>query len=104
ALAFVTTKEDGSPGDVAAVAKAMQAFTKGNPLLVLKGGVLGDTILDADAAQALATLPTAAEIYARLAGAINSGARGLAGAISGVHRSIRYVLQDAIDAGAFDGD
>ena len=104
ALTFVTTKDDGSPGDVAAVAKAMQAFAKGNPLLVLKGGVLGDTILDAEAAKALATLPTAAEIYARLAGAVNSGARGLAGAISGVHRSIAYVLQAAIDAGAFAGD
>ncbi len=104
ALAFVTTKEDGTPGDVAAVAKALQAFTKGNPLLVLKGGLLGDTILDAEGAKALASLPTAAEIYARLAGAINSGARGLAGAISGVPRSIAYVLQAAIDAGAFAGD
>ena len=104
ALAFVTTKEDGTPGDVAAVAKALQAFTKGNPLLVLKGGLLGDAILDADGAKALASLPTAAEIYARLAGAIQSGARGLAGAISGVPRSIAYVLQAAIDAGAFAGD
>ncbi len=104
ALAFVTTKEDGTPGDVAAVAKALQAFTKGNPLLVLKGGILGDAILDANGAKALASLPTAAEIYARLAGAINSGARGLAGAISGVPRSIAYVLQAAIDAGAFAGD
>jgi large subunit ribosomal protein L10 len=104
ALAFVTTKADGTPGDVAAVAKALQTFTKGNPLLVLKGGILGDTILDANGAKALASLPTAAEIYARLAGAIQSGARGLAGAISGVPRSVAYVLQAAIDAGAFAGD
>jgi large subunit ribosomal protein L10 len=104
ALAFVTTKADGTPGDLAAVAKTVQDFAKTNPLLVLKGGVLGETVLDADGAKALASLPTASEVYARLAGAINSGARGLASAVSGVHRSIAYVLQAAIEAGAFEGD
>jgi large subunit ribosomal protein L10 len=104
ALAFVTAREDGTPGDVAAVAKAVQDFAKGNPLLVVKGGLLGEQVLDADGVKALASLPTAAEIYARLAGAIQAGARGVAGAVSGVSRSIAYVLQAAIDAGAFAGD
>lgn len=104
ALAFISTKADGTPGDIAAVAKAVTDFSKGNPLLVLKGGLLGSDVLDAAGAKALASLPTAAEIYARIAGGLNSGARGLAGAISGVHRSIAYVLQAAIDAGAFSGD
>jgi large subunit ribosomal protein L10 len=97
ALAFVS-------GDVASVAKAVTDFAKTNPLLVLKGGVLGDAILDAEGAKALASLPTAAEIYARLAGALNFGARGLASVVSGVHRSLALVLQAAIDAGAFAGD
>ena len=87
ALAFVSTKADGTPGDLAAVAKTVQDFAKTNPLLVVKGGVLGQTVLDADEAKALASLPTASEVYARLAGAINSGARGLASAVSGVHRA-----------------
>lgn len=104
ALAFVSTKADGTSGDIAAVAKALTDFAKGNPLLVIKGGVLGSDVLDAAGAKALASMPTAAEIYARIAGGLNSGARGLAGAISGVHRSIAYVLQAAIDAGAFSGD
>jgi large subunit ribosomal protein L10 len=102
ALAFVSSR-DGAPGDVAAVAKALTDFAKANPLLALKGGILGDAVLDAEGAKALASLPTAAEIYARLAGGLNAGARGLAGAISGVHRSLAYVLQAAIDAGAFSG-
>jgi large subunit ribosomal protein L10 len=104
ALAFVSTKADGTAGDIAAVAKAVTEFAKVNPLLVLKGGILGDVILDASEAKALASLPTAPEIYARLAGAINSGARGLATVVSGMHRSIAYVMQAAIDAGAFAGD
>ena len=103
ALAFVTAPEDGSAADVASVAKAITDFAKTNPLLVLKGGLLGDSVLDANAAKALASLPTASEIYARLAGAVNSGARGLATVISGVHRSLAYVLQAAIDKGVFEG-
>lgn len=104
ALAFISTKSDGTPGDIAAVAKAVQDFAKGQPLLVLKGGLLGDKVLDADGAKALASLPTAAEVYARLAGAVNGNARGLASVISGVHRSLAYVLQAAIDANVFEGD
>ena len=104
ALAFISKKADGTPGDIAAVAKAITDFSKGNPLLVLKGGVLGDAVLDAGGAKALASLPTAAEIYARLAGALNSGSRGLASVVSGVHRSIALVQQAAIAAGAFAGD
>jgi large subunit ribosomal protein L10 len=104
ALAFVSAKSDGSAGDIAAVAKAITEFAKVNPLLVLKGGLLGDVVLDAAGAKALASLPTAPEIYARLAGAINSGARGLATVVSGMHRSIAYAMQAAIDAGAFAGD
>lgn len=104
ALAFVSTKTDGSPGDIASVAKAVQDFSKGQPLLVLKGGLLGDKVLDSDGAKALASLPTASEVYARLAGAVNGNARGLASVISGVHRSLAYVLQAAIDAKVFEGD
>jgi large subunit ribosomal protein L10 len=91
-------------GDVAQVAKALRDFAKANPLLVIKGGALGKSPIDAAGAAALASMPTASEIYSRLAGAINSGARGTAGALHGVHRSLAYVLQAAIDAGAFAGE
>lgn len=104
AMAFVAAKPDGSPGDIATVAKAINDFAKSQPLLVLKGGLLGDTVLDVAGAKALASLPTADEVYARLAGAVNGNARGLASMISGVHRSLAYVLQAAIDANAFAGD
>lgn len=103
ALAFVSAKADGSPGDIATVAKAVTEFAKSQPLLVLKGGLLGDKVLDAEGAKALASLPTASEIYARLAGAVNGNARGLASVVSGVHRSLAYVLQACIDANVFSG-
>jgi len=104
ALAIISSRADGSSGDIAAVAKAIAEFTKGQPLLVTKGGILGDQVLDAVAAKALASLPTASEVYSRLAGSLNSGARGLAASVNGVHRSIALVLQACIDAGAFAGE
>lgn len=104
ALAFVSAKADGSPGDIATVAKAISDFAKAQPLLVLKGGLLGETVLDGAGAKALASLPTADEVYARLAGAVNGNARGLASVVSGIHRSLAYVLQAAIDANVFAGD
>jgi large subunit ribosomal protein L10 len=104
ALTFVTSRADGAPGDVATVAKAIRDFSEENPALVVKGGMLGDTLLDESGAKALASLPSAGELYSRLAGAVNGGARGLAGVVSGVHRSIAYVMQAAIDAGSFAGD
>ena len=54
AIAFITEKPDGSPGDAVDVAKALRDFAKTNPSLVVKGGVLGTKPLTADEAKALA--------------------------------------------------
>ena len=93
AMAFVAT-------DVGSAAKALTDFAKTQPLLVLKGGVMGGDVLDAGAVKELADLPTGPEIYSKLAGGIAGTARGLAAGIHGTHRSLAYVLQAAIDGGA----
>lgn len=97
AMAFVAS-------DVGSAAKALTEFAKGQPLLVLKGGVMGGDVLDADAVKVLSELPTGPEIYAQLAGGIAGTARGLAAGIHGTHRSLAYVLQAAIDGGVFADD
>src|SRR5947209_73464 len=51
ALAFVD-------GDAAAVAKALRDYSRGNPNLVVKGGILGTKALSADETRALAELPS----------------------------------------------
>ncbi|MBK6502433.1 MAG: 50S ribosomal protein L10 [Candidatus Microthrix sp.] len=61
AMAFVAT-------DVGSAAKALTDFAKTQPLLVLKGGVMGGDVLDAGAVKELADLPTGPEIYSKLAG------------------------------------
>jgi large subunit ribosomal protein L10 len=45
AIAFVTTRPDGTPGDAVTVAKALRDFARTNPNLVVKGGVLGEALL-----------------------------------------------------------
>ena len=97
AMAFVAS-------DVGSAAKALTEFAKGQPLLVLKGGVMGGDVLDDQAVKALADLPSGPEIYSKLAAGINGTARGLAAVVHGTHRSLAYVLQAAIDGGVFADD
>ena len=54
ALALVADRPDGTPGDAVLVAKALKVFAKGNPNLVVKGGRLGELMLDTEAVMALA--------------------------------------------------
>src|SRR5829696_6958718 len=55
AIAFVRDgdgADSGSAGDPVLVAKALRDFARGNPALVVKGGVMGENRLSADDAQA----------------------------------------------------
>ena len=58
ALTFVT-------GDSVAAAKALADLAKTNPLLVIRGGVLGTSPMSADDVKALASLPSREELLAR---------------------------------------
>src|SRR5437870_13879197 len=65
AIAFVD-------GDAAAVAKALRDYARTNPNLVVKGGVLGATVLTAADANALAELPSREVLLARFAGGLQA--------------------------------
>lgn len=54
--------------DSVGAAKALVDAAKGNPLLVIKGGMLGDAPMTADDVKALASLPSREELLAKLAG------------------------------------
>ena len=58
ALTFVTEDSVGA-------AKALVDQAKANPLLVIKGGMLGDSPMSADDVKALASLPSREELLAR---------------------------------------
>ena len=57
-------------GDVATVAKGLRDFAKANPLLVIKGGIMDGTVLDATEVKALADLESREVLLSKLAGAL----------------------------------
>ncbi|MDO5681818.1 MAG: 50S ribosomal protein L10 [Propionibacteriaceae bacterium] len=65
AIAFIT-------GDIAAVAKGLKNFSKDNPLLVIKGGVMEGKLLDAEGVKKLADLESREVLLAKLAGGMKA--------------------------------
>ena len=95
AIAFVPT--GGGGGDPVSVAKALRDFAKGNPNLVIKGGVLGEKLLSAGDANALADVAPREELLARLAGLIAAPMQQFAGLLQAVPRSFAYGLAALIE-------
>jgi len=90
ALTFVT-------GDSVAAAKALLDQSKANPLLVIKGGVLGDAPMTADDVKALASLPSREVLLAQLAGALQAPLVKTAGLLQSLPRNFAYGLSALID-------
>jgi large subunit ribosomal protein L10 len=103
ALAFVTTRPDGTPGDAVTVAKALRDFARTNPDLVVKGGVLGEALLSPDEAKALAEVAPREELLARLAGGLAAPMVQFAGLLQALPRNFAYGLKALIDQGGAPG-
>ncbi len=103
ALAFVTDKPDGSPGDAVDVAKVLKDFGRDNPALVLKGGVLGDKLLSADDTRALAEVEPREVLLSRLAGGMAAPMQKFAGLLQALPRNMAYGLKALIDQGGAPG-
>ena len=97
ALAFITERPDGTPGDAVDVAKALRDFAKTNPALVVKGGVLGTKPLSADEARALAEVEPREVLLAKLAGALAAPMVQFAGLLEALPRNFAYGLKALID-------
>ena len=90
AIAFVE-------GDAVNVAKALRDFARANPNLVIKGGLLGTSVLSAADASALADLPTREVLLARIAGGLAAPLVQFAGLLQALPRNFAYGLQALID-------
>lgn len=99
AIAFVATEG----GDPVVVAKALKDFAKTNPALVMKGGVLGDKVLSADEAKALADVEPRDVLLAKLAGAMAAPMQQFAGLLQALPRNFAYGLQALIEQGGAPG-
>ena len=83
--------------DVGAVAKVLRDFSRLHPELVVKGGLLGTKLVDAQGAGALADLPSREMLLAQLAGAIAAPMRQFAGLLQALPRNLAYGLSALID-------
>lgn len=89
-------------GDVVAVARALREFARANPLLVMKGGLLGGRVLGSQDVVALADLPSREQLLAQLAGALAAPLQGFAGLLGALPRNFAYglaALRDRLSAG-----
>ena len=83
AIAFVE-------GDVSAVAKALRDFAQANPNLIVKGGLVGSTVMSAADIGILADLPSRDALLAQFAGALSAPIQQLAGLIQALPRNLAY--------------
>ena len=90
AIAFVDT-------DAASVAKALRDFSRTNPALVVKGGLLGTTVLSARDTSALAELPSREVLLAQIAGAMAAPLQQFAGLLQALPRNLAYGIKALFD-------
>jgi len=89
-------------GDAVAVTKTLRDFARANPLLVIKGGLLGGSVLTPGAATALADLPPREQLLARLAGALAAPVQTMAGLLAALPRNFAYGLSALKDKRSSD--
>lgn len=82
--------------DVSKVAKAMLAI-KDQPLLVLKGAIMGEQVFRAEQLEALSTMPTLEEARATLIGTLQSPATGLLALLNTPAQNLAMVLKAYTD-------
>jgi large subunit ribosomal protein L10 len=90
ALAFAYT-------DAAKTAKAINDFNRGPKKLVVRGGMLGNSLLGANVLDQVASLPTREQVLAQVVGAVSAPVSGVVGVINAAITNVLYTLQARID-------
>ena len=84
-------------GDAAGVAKSLRDAARTNPMLVIKGGVMGGRVISAKDVEALAELPSRDVLLAKFAGALQAPLVKTAGLLQAVPRNFAYGLKALIE-------
>lgn len=85
--------------DPIAAAKAAVTFAKANEKLVILGGAMGKTVLDANGVKALADLPSLDELRAKLIGLLNAPATKIARTVKEPGAKLARVIQAKASSG-----
>jgi len=90
-------------GDPVALAKALTVYAKENPAFTFKAGMVQGRVVDVTGINALATLPSKEEIFAKLLYLINAPAQRLVTLMNGVGRNLAVVVDQGVKEGKFQG-
>lgn len=89
--------------DVVAAAKALSEFARTHPQLVVRGGLLQSSLIDANGVKALASMPPREVLVAQVVGTMAAPLTGLVtvlqGTISGFVRALNQVAEKRAAAG-----
>ena len=83
-------------GDPVALAKALSKYAKDNPEFTFKAGVVEGRVITVKEIDALATMPSKEEIYAKLLFMLNAPAQRLATSIGAVGRNLAVVVNQGV--------
>jgi len=84
-------------GEVPPVAKILVDAAKEHPTLELKGGLIGNTVLSAEQAKAIASLPPRDTLFAQVLATINAPATQTASVVAGGIRQVINVIKAYAD-------
>lgn len=84
-------------GEVPPVAKVIRDFAKESEFLIVKGGLLGESVMSAEQVKALAGLPSREVLLAQVLGTIQAPASQVAGVVANGIRQVLNVLQAYVD-------
>jgi len=88
-------------GDPVALAKALTAYAKANPSFTFRAGMVEGRVVDVSGIQALSTLPSKEEIYAKLLYLINAPAQRLVSVMNAVGRNLAVVVDQGVKENKF---
>ena len=88
-------------GDPVALAKALAKYAKDNPEFTFKAGVVEGRVISVKEIDALATMLSKEEIYAKLLFMLNAPAQRLATAIGAVGRNLAVVVNQGVQEKKF---
>jgi large subunit ribosomal protein L10 len=83
--------------DSVGAAKALVDTAKANPMLVIKGGMLGEVPMSADDVKALASLPSREELLASFAGALEAPLAKTARLLNAMPNKLAFGLSALIE-------
>jgi len=87
--------------DPVALAKALTAYAKTNPVFVFKAGMVEGRVVNIADLAAIAALPSKEELIAKVLFLLNAPAQRIAVAVNGVARNLAVALGQAIEQKKF---